>query len=262
MNYINKILSIVLMNKLKKIGKNSKDNLLFFCYRKVLKCYKIYYKKNINLLKVDKFSKNCYSLGMVERNFMNNNIDVLKQLEVKNKEIYLNKLNIDLDNNLDILSITIANITNLFANEMINKILEIEGGIFNKNKISTCVISFHEKIKDQLIAMFYERKTKLEETLKDIDNINYKEMITKETELIISKIDAYYNDNINNLCNEIGIDYDEFNLKRLSDYLKINYYEKFMLKIKECLNNTNIILINNYNESYKKFQELNEKTLK
>ena len=48
---------------------------------------------------------------------MNNSVDVLKQLEVKNREIYLNKLVIDLDNNLDILSITVNNFIDHFSSE-------------------------------------------------------------------------------------------------------------------------------------------------
>ena len=193
---------------------------------------------------------------------MNNNVDVLKQLEVKNREIYLNKLVIDLDNNLDILSITVNNIINLFTNEMINKILEIENGTMNRSKISTEVTSFQEKFKDQIMIMIHERKTKLELLIKDIDKIEYETKIKEESLNIINKIDEYYKNNIDNLYNQINKDYDDFNLKRLNDYLKENNYNKIVLKIKESLNNTDIILINNYKESYHKYLELNEKTLK
>jgi len=193
---------------------------------------------------------------------MNNNVDVLKQLEVKNREIYLNKLVIDLDNNLDILSITVNNIINLFTNEMINKILEIENGTMNRSKISTHVESFQEKLKDQIIIMIHERKTKLELLIKDIDNIEYEIKIKEETNEIINKVKEYYQSNIDNLFNQINTNYDEFDLKRLSDYLKDNNFEKIILKIKESLNNTDTILINNYKESFQKYLALNEKTLK
>ena len=193
---------------------------------------------------------------------MDNNVYVLKQLEVKNREIYLNKLVIDLDNNLDILSITVNNIINLFTNEMINKILEIENGTMNRSKISTHVEAFQEKFKDQIMIMIHERKTKLELLIKDIDKIEYETKIKEESLNIINKIDEYYQNNIDNLYNQINTDYDEFDLKRLNDYLKENNYNKIVLKVKESLNNTDIILINNYKESYQKYLELNEKTLK
>ena len=193
---------------------------------------------------------------------MNSNVDVLKQLEVKNREIYLNKLVIDLDNNLDVLSITVNNIVSLFTNEMISKILEIENGTMNRSKISTHVEAFQEKFKDQLIVMIHERKTKMESVLKDIDQETYTEKLKEESKNIIHQIGKYYQNNIDTLYNQINTDYDEFNLKRLNDYLKENYYEKIILKLKESFNNTDIILINNYKESYQKYLELNEKTLK
>ena len=198
----------------------------------------------------------------MEREIMNNSVDVLKQLEVKNREIYLNKLVIDLDNNLDVLSITVNNIVNLFTNEMINKILEIENGTMNRSKISTHVEAFQEKFKDQLIVMIHERKTKMESLLKDINQETYTEKLKEESQNIIHQIGKYYQNNIDTLYNQINTDYDEFNLKRLNDYLKENYYEKIILKLKESFNNTDIILINNYKESYQKYLELNEKTLK
>ena len=193
---------------------------------------------------------------------MNSNVDVLKQLEVKNREIYLNKLVIDLDNNLDVLSITVNNIVSLFTNEMISKILEIENGTMNRSKISTHVEAFQEKFKDRLIVMIHERKTKMESVLKDIDQETYTEKLKEESQNIIHQIGKYYQNNIDTLYNQINTDYDEFNLKRLNDYLKENYYEKIILKLKESFNNTDIILINNYKESYQKYLELNEKTLK
>ena len=193
---------------------------------------------------------------------MNSNVDVLKQLEVKNREIYLNKLVIDLDNNLDVLSITVNNIVNLFTNEMINKILEIENGTMNRSKISTHVEAFQEKFKHKLIVMLHERKTKMESLLKDVDQEKYTEKLKEESQNIIHQIGKYYQNNIDTFYNQVNTDYDEFNLKRLNDYLKENYYEKIILKLKESFNNTDIILINNYKESYQKYLELNEKTLK
>ena len=112
---------------------------------------------------------------------MNSNVDVLKQLEVKNREIYLNKLVIDLDNNLDVLSITVNNIVNLFTNEMINKILEIENGTMNRSKISTHVEAFQEKFKDQLIVMLHERKTKMESLLRYWSRNIYRKIKRRES---------------------------------------------------------------------------------
>lgn len=193
---------------------------------------------------------------------MNNNVDVIKQLEVKNREIYLNKLAIDLDNNFDVLSITIDNFINLFTNEIINKILEIENGTFNKIKITTCVTSFQNNLKEEIMKLVSQRKNNLLAKLEGIDKGTYEELIKIETEQMLSAIETHYEENINYLYIDLSEQYNDFDKKRLKDYLMKLHYDKFILKLKESFNNTNVILINNYKESYQKFLDLNAKTLK
>ena len=41
-------------------------------------------------------------------------LDVVKELEVKNHEIYLNKLNMDLDKNYELINLSISNYINIF----------------------------------------------------------------------------------------------------------------------------------------------------
>ena len=52
--------------------------------------------------------------------------DVKKQLEVKNKEIYLNKLNLDIDNNMEVLILAIDNLLNSIPDTVNLKILLIK----------------------------------------------------------------------------------------------------------------------------------------
>ena len=52
-----------------------------------------------------------------------NEEDIRKQLKEKNKEIYLNKLNLDLTNNLEVLVLTIDNLLNNSLH-IINKIID------------------------------------------------------------------------------------------------------------------------------------------
>ena len=70
---------------------------------------------------------------------MNESIDIKKQLEVKNKEIYINKLNHDLDNNLEVLVLTIDNLLSFITNETTKRILEINGNheLFKSLEISS-----------------------------------------------------------------------------------------------------------------------------
>ena len=186
-----------------------------------------------------------------------NKEDVLKELEVKNKEIYLNKLNIDLDNNNEILIITINNIINLFKEEVLNKVLEINGSNINKDNIKEEVNNFYDEIDKEIKKLLQERINKLKDNINKIDIVNYKNDINKESMVIINKLKKIYTKNINLLTNTMN----ELNSERIKEYLVNINYNKFIDKIEELFNNMNMILINNYIESSNKYKELNEKTL-
>lgn len=190
---------------------------------------------------------------------MNNNVDVLKELEVKNKEIYLNKLNIDLDNNNDILLITIDNIINLFINEVKDKIIEVSN--CNKNKeIGENVSDFYNLLRNELKNSLAIRENKLKDLIKNIDDVNYKDEINNEKLEVINNIKNKYNMLIDNFINKLNEIYDGSN-ERINDYLKILSYEKLINKLNELFNNMDIILYNSYVESNNKYHELNAKTL-
>ena len=105
---------------------------------------------------------------MLERKYMNNNIDVLKELAVKNKEIYLNKLAIDLDNNEENILITIENIINLFTKEVTNKVLEIENNTLLSHEASKEVLSFHKIIHEEIKKIVKKRNDIIREKVKKI----------------------------------------------------------------------------------------------
>ena len=190
-----------------------------------------------------------------------NNQDILKELEAKNREIYINKLNLDLDNNEEISLITIDNILNLFEIETVNKILEIESSNLNKENISNTIMKFKEILKEKIHTKLKDKTIKLKELTNDIDNINYQEKINELTQKITENIKNIYNDNIDNLISEIKSE-NEFNNNRIEEYIRNINYNKFINKINSSLQNMDIILYNNYLESENKFHNLNEKTLK
>ena len=191
---------------------------------------------------------------------MNKNDDVLKQLEVKNREIYTNKLNIDLDNNNEILLITLDNIINLFQEEVKNKITELSSKSINKEELTAKIDTFYQKIKEEIQSLLNNRYIVLKDCITDIDNIDYQDNIDKEKDIVIKGIKSKYNNLVDKLIKEIERIYNEPN-NRINDYLKILNYKKIVNKMEEILNNMNMILYNSYIESNNKFQELNAKTL-
>lgn len=190
---------------------------------------------------------------------MNKDNDVLKQLEEKNREIYLNKLYIDLDNNNEILHIITDNVINLFKEEVINKILEINPNS-EKNEIKKCVNDFYKKIKQEIVQMLNNRYNNLKREISNIDEIDYQICINNERKIIIDEIKKMYGNLVIELINEIEHLLNNSN-DRINNYLQVLNYDKFVNKIKELINNMNVILYNSYIESNNKFQDLNAKTL-
>lgn len=198
---------------------------------------------------------------MLERENMNNNVDVLKELAVKNKEIYLNKLEIDLDNNEENILITIENIINLFTKEVTEKVLEIENNTLLSHEASQEVLSFHKKIHEEIKVIVKKRNDVLREKIKKIEDNNYQELLNNETKELIERIQKVYLENIGKLIDKLTKKSNTFTEKRLSDFLKVLNYERFVNKINDSLKNLDVILYNNYLESERKYNELNKKVI-
>ena len=190
---------------------------------------------------------------------MNNNIDVLKELAVKNKEIYLNKLAIDLDNNEENILITIENIISLFTKEVTDKVLEIENNTLLSHEASKEVLSFHKIIHEEIKKIVKKRNDIIREKVKKIEDSNYQELLNNETKELIERIQKVYLDNIGKLIDILTKKSNVFTTKRLTDYLTILNYDRFINKINESIKNLDVILYNNYLESERKYNELNKK---
>ncbi len=189
-------------------------------------------------------------------------INVLQELAVKNKEIYLNKLDIDLENNNEVLMITLDNIHDLFNQELTNKIPEILSSTFQLENISKAITKFNLLLKEELIKLINKKQESLKEEVNNIDNIDYRKIVDKKTSLIIEKLKKVYQKNVIELINDIINEYTINEKDRIEDYLININFEKYIKKIEETIKNMDNILYNNYQESLNKYHDLNEKTLK
>lgn len=199
---------------------------------------------------------------MIGRRNMIEDINVLQELAVKNKEIYLNKLDIDLENNNEVLMITLDNIHDLFNQELTNKIPEILSSTFQLENISKAITKFNLLLKEELIKLINKKQESLKEEVNNIDNIDYRKIVDKKTSLIIDKIKKVYQKNVIELINDIINEYTINEKDRIEDYLININFEKYIKKIEETIKNMDNILYNNYQESLNKYHDLNEKTLK
>lgn len=188
---------------------------------------------------------------------MENNIDVVKQLEVKNHEIFVNKLNIDLDNHFQNLKITMQDIINKLHSELDIAIISL-----TNEENSEINYHFFDLINDKLVVLSNNRLSSLKNTIKEIDDIDYEECIDSETNAFVQELSTFYKENISKLIDDLGNNLDEFKKKRIIDYLNGAFFQKFIMKIKEALTFNNKVLLNNYYANCERIESINQKTLK
>ena len=187
--------------------------------------------------------------------------EIKKQLEVKNKEIYINKLNLDLNNNIDSLVLTIDNLLNKITEESINYILGIAESFLEKDVIEKDIKDYFNDLHEALMNYLDIKKKEIEKLITNNEN-NFIEILKKENDKLNNKLYNYYENNINNLNIKIQSYYnDPFCNERINNYLTNSLKEKLLDKINETIKSRDIILINTFKETFRKYQELNKNTV-
>ncbi len=194
---------------------------------------------------------------------MNEKDDIKKQLEVKNKEIYLNKLNLDVDNNLEVLVLAIDNLLTTLSHELTLKVIDIAESFRDKKEMEEDIKVFMNDYREILMKLLDDKKSflqnnlviedDLELTRKNLDS-NYQklksELETSSKEIII-KLE-------NNLQKYLDTN---FKIDRLKKYLKNIFLLNLNNKVLEIIKGRDIILINTFKETYLKYLELNKNTV-
>lgn len=186
--------------------------------------------------------------------------DIKKQLEVKNIEIFKNKLKLDINNNMEGLVLTIENLINKLINESTNRILGIAESFSYKEEIEKDIEEYFSKYLDYLMELLDKKRNNI---LKSINlNVNYEDCFDKETNNILVKLNEFYDNNIDKLVKKIQSYYDDsFCKERINNYLKNNLKENVDIKIIETIKGRDIILLNTFKETNIKFIELNKNTI-
>ena len=205
--------------------------------------------------------------------------DIREMFKEKNRAILITNLKYDLDKNINSLLDTITNIFNLEFDTAIKKIMAIleDSEILNSNKFIT----------ESINKMKLESYQKVEELLKDkknilekeIDNLEFEEEVLSEYYDIVFKTTKEFKDNlkeysIENIQKE-GIELlnnfvlervdkakEELTINRITDYLSNRLYGKLETKIHMEIMLRDNNLINKAKESYLRFQEITNKTIK
>lgn len=182
--------------------------------------------------------------------------DVAKMFEVKNKEIFRNKLQLDIDNNVDSLIKTITNILNLEFMSFIKKMERRMDNDCSCHFLSDSVSKKQEIIMKQVVNSLDTKKNSLRETIVNLSldkNCieDYRLKLEKTTELLQSEI---YN------CLNFIISDD----KELFSESMLVYVEDFKMQLYDKINSQielrDMTLLNNARESRLKFDDLCKNT--
>ena len=192
-----------------------------------------------------------------------NEEDIKKQLEVKNKEIYLNKLNLDLDNNLEVLVLTIDNLLKIQSEELQKKIIEIAESFQDEKVFKQKITEFMNSYNDYLMNLFEQKKLKLKENLEiDTDILKNQKKVQELYDKTSLTIEDDTSKLIDNLAKNLQEYFDtDFKIQRLNTYLSNIFLKNLNNKVLDIIRNRDIILINTYKETYLKYLELNKNTV-
>ena len=192
---------------------------------------------------------------------MTNNDDVVDVIRSKNREIYIKKLNIDLEKILETILITVTNIITLYYVE-VNQILDLnEKDKDRKNSPIKDIRAFCKVFKNIIENSIKSSLKKITECTQSIEEVDYSSLLTEEKEMIIKQIEDYYKENIDSLIATI------FQKKSGLDNNRVNYYfnnylfDKLMSRLKENLNSSFQIILNGQHEGLERYENLNNKTI-
>ena len=194
---------------------------------------------------------------------MSNSEDIKKQLKIKNKEIYQNKLNLDLDNNLEVLVLTIDNYLQKVQNDSTEKILEIEENFIKKEKIQESISIFLNLYRENLMMLIDLKKENLQNILIIQDNLeNCRDNLLSNYNNIKTNLYEFSSKNIKTLKEGLNEQMDSsFKKKRLEDYLENIFLSNLNNKVLDIIKTRDIILLNTFEETYLKYLELNKNTV-
>lgn len=169
--------------------------------------------------------------------------ELLKEFEKKDHEIYLNNLVVDLENNFDNISLSIKNLLTLYLNENLSYLFNLS----TNGDYKIILENYYKRLEEYIISKLKKRKEYL---ITQVDSDQYLYTLNKITLLLLDDINNQYLISISCIDN-IGT--DDFNNKRIHNYFYNDFYDRLMLKINTLLRESNMLLVNYYNENVNKY---------
>ena len=192
-------------------------------------------------------------------------IDVNKELEQKNQEMFLNKKRIDLDNSMESLMVFYSNYSMNVASEINNRICiyrninsSSEDSKILYNTITSFFLIVSKKLKEIINNQIEPIKDKL-------DGLTDEEYIKKLNDIstgIIDNMSSYFKENANMLSDELNQDIDDDIKNSINKYILDILTIKMINMLRDKIMYSIKVINNNYEANKEIIENINEKTLK
>ena len=188
--------------------------------------------------------------------------NIKKQLEVKNKEIYLNKLNLDFNHNLEVLILTLDNLIDNANRDLILKVLGMAETFQKESEIKKYVDVFLKDYQEYLMLLLNLKKEKINKIIKDTEIDEYKNILNDYNHILMKKLEKYSTDKITSLKDNLKTLYDDkLYQKRIKKFLNNIFLDNLNNKVFDIIKSRDIVLCNTFKESYLKYLQLNKNTI-
>ena len=167
---------------------------------------------------------------------MDNNVDINKELQLKNQEMLLNKKKIDLDTSMESLLVFYSNYSTNLATEINNRICMIKNinSDSEQSKIMyNTITSFFFLLSKKLQELITKKTDKIKEKLSTIDDKEYDKELKYMSIVVINQMLEYYGETIDMLVEELTRDESDVNKDKISNYLFEIIYGKMMNMLKD-----------------------------
>ena len=182
-----------------------------------------------------------------------------------NKEIFIKKLNIDLDRCYDNMNVIFSNIINAFQKDMELRIYEISfdsESILSRYDIEIKTKAFFDKIREYIKSKIQKNESLLVTYINNQDLDNYIGNIELCSVELNNGISEIYLKEIDLLLNDLGRKMDIYSKVRLNKILKEILYNHFMERSKTTIDNVHSILKNNIHNNTEYLENMNKSTTK